>query len=320
MGTALATLWARREIDVRLWGRASATLTQMQHTRENARYLPGIRLPPCVAVTADAQSALADVDLIVAAIPSAFLRDTLAKLGAIAPASVPVVSVVKGIETGTFARPTEIIAATLGERSMAVLSGPSHAEEFARSLPASVVVAGSEQLLCQGVQSSLNSATFRVYTNSDAIGVELAGALKNVLGIAAGICEGLGFGDNAKSALITRGLAEIARFVIAHGGQASTLYGLAGVGDIVTTCFSPYGRNRAVGLRVGRGESIDAIVGSMTSIAEGVTTVRGVVGKADRLGIDMPIAREVYQILYEGKTPAAALADLMLRPPKMEWS
>ena len=171
------------------------------------------------------------------------------------PPAVPILSVVKGIENGTFDRPSQIIIETLGDRPVAVLSGPSHAEEIARGLPASVVVAGSSMELNRTVQASLSHQAFRVYTNPDAVGVELAGALKNILGIAAGICDGLGFGDNAKAALLTRGLVEITRMGVALGGLPATFHGLAGIGDLVTTCYSPYGRNRSVGERIGRGET-----------------------------------------------------------------
>ena len=183
-------------------------------------------------------------DLIVAAIPTSYLRATLEWLARSIPPAIPVLSVVKGIEFGTFARPSQIIEQSLGPRPVAVLSGPSHAEEFARGLPASVVVSGRDAALNERIRDALNRATFRVYTSSDALGVELAGALKNILGIAAGICDGLGFGDNAKAALLTRGLVEIARLGVHLGARFETFYGLAGVGDVVTTCYSPYGRNR----------------------------------------------------------------------------
>jgi glycerol-3-phosphate dehydrogenase (NAD(P)+) len=202
---------------------------------------------------------------------------------------------------------------------VSVLSGPSHAEEFARGLPASVVVAGPDEALNLRVRDALNGDAFRVYTNPDALGVELAGALKNILGIAAGICDGLGFGDNAKAALLTRGLAEIARFAVALGAHPATFFGLAGVGDVVTTCYSRFGRNRAVGERIGRGEPLAAILAGMTDVAEGVTTTRSVDALARREGVEMPITREVFRILFEGKAPRLAVTDLMMRQPKDEW-
>ena len=319
MGTALALLWSRRNHRVALWGRDPARVATIARDRENARHLAGVALPDSITITSDAAQAAQEAELLVVAVPSSFLRSTLGSIAPALPKSARLLSVVKGIENETFARPSQILLEILGEREFAVLSGPSHAEEFARGLPASVVVAGHAPEFCKTIQLSLNHEHFRVYTNADVVGVELAGALKNVLAIAAGICEGLGFGDNAKAALITRGLAEIARFVVAHGGQPSTLWGLAGVGDVLTTCYSRFGRNRAVGLRVGRGESLETITASMVDVAEGVTTARSLHGLASASGVEMPIAREVYQILFEGKPPAAALRDLMDRPPKVEW-
>jgi glycerol-3-phosphate dehydrogenase (NAD(P)+) len=231
-----------------------------------------------------------------------------------------VLSVIKGIENDTFARPSKIILETLGTRSVAILSGPSHAEELARGLPASVVVAGADDWLNVQVRDALNHGMFRVYTNSDAIGVELAGALKNILGIAAGICDGLGFGDNAKAALLTRGLVEITRFGVRLGAQAATFSGLAGFGDVVTTCYSKFGRNRAVGERIGRGASLSEVLADMVNVAEGVPTTRSVNDQALERGIEMPITNELYQILFQGKSPRAAVTDLMIRLPKQEWS
>ncbi len=190
------------------------------------------------------------------------------------PPLVPVLSVVKGIENETLARPSRIIVEALGSRPVAVLSGPGHAEELARGLPASLVVAGEDEGLNLAIRDALNTRVFRVYTNPDAVGVELAGALKNVLGIAAGICDGLGFGDNAKAALLTRGLVEMARFAVDQGARPATFYGLAGVGDVVTTCYSPFGRNRAVGESLGRGKTLAETLAGMDSVAEGVPTAR----------------------------------------------
>jgi glycerol-3-phosphate dehydrogenase (NAD(P)+) len=276
-----------------------------------------VRLPDPVRPSPDAAGAVAGADLIVVAIPSAFLRSTAAGIADVIPAATPVLSVVKGIERETFARPSEIIRDTWGSRPVAVLSGPSHAEEIARGLPASVVVAGEEELSIQ-VRNALSGAAFRVYTNPDALGVELSGALKNILGIAAGICEGLGFGDNAKAALLTRGLVEIARFGVSLGAQFSTFWGLAGVGDVITTCYSPFGRNRAVGVKIGQGIGLAEVLGAMHDVAEGVFTTRSVYEQARERGIVMPITDEVHHILFEGKSPRLAVTDLMTRDPKVE--
>lgn len=318
MGTALAFLLARAVRSVALWCRDPDRAEEVRATRRNARHLPGVALPGSVGVTADAAEALEGADLIVAAIPSAFLRATLAPLAAAVAAGTPVLSVVKGIEFATFALPSQVLTDCLGPRPVAVLSGPSHAEEIVRDLPASVVVAGADDALNRHIQEALNRGRFRVYTNPDRLGVELAGALKNVLGIAAGICDGLGFGDNAKAALLTRGLVEIRRFGVELGAEPSTFYGLAGVGDVITTCFSPFGRNRALGMRIGQGATLAEVQATTTSVAEGVYTARSVHALAARRGVDMPITAEVHAILFEGKPPLAALSDLMLRPPKDE--
>lgn len=319
MGTAMGLLFARRGLAVKLWTRSRSDVTEMVRTRQNARHLPGVEIPPGIDITSNACNATECADLMVAAIPSAYLRATLADLAERVPTKVPVLSVIKGIENGTLARPSRIIVETLGARPVAVLSGPGHAEELARGLPASLVVAGEDERLNLAIRDALNGGAFRVYTNPDAIGVELAGALKNVLGIAAGICDGLGFGDNAKAALITRGLVEMTRFAVDQGARASTFYGLAGVGDVVTTCYSPFGRNRSVGESLGRGRSLDETLAGMSSVAEGVSTAKSLHEWAGRREVAMPIADEVYRILFEGKSPLAAVSDLMERDPKDEW-
>jgi glycerol-3-phosphate dehydrogenase (NAD(P)+) len=318
MGTALAVLFSGRVRSVQLWARDAAHAAALARARENVRHLPGVRFPEDVTVTQDVGDAAGGANLVVVAIPSAFLRATLEGLKQRIPPAIPVLSVVKGIENATFARPSQIVNQTLGHRPVAVLSGPSHAEELARGLPASVVVGGSDEALNRAVRDTLNHGLFRVYTNPDALGVELAGALKNILGIAAGICDGLGFGDNAKAALLTRGLVEITRFAVNLGAQPATFQGLAGVGDLITTCYSPYGRNRAVGARVGQGEPPGAVLASMVNIAEGVPTTRSVHDQARQRGVELPITHEVYQILFQGKSPRAAVTDLMLRAPKDE--
>jgi glycerol-3-phosphate dehydrogenase (NAD(P)+) len=321
MGTALALLLARSGalVDVRLWCRDPEHAGQLAHGRVNVRHLPDVTIPDEITVTADAGNALSGADLIVAAIPTSYLRESLERIAALVPAGVPVLSVVKGIEYGTFARPSQIIKATLGARPTSVLSGPSHAEELARGLPASVVVSGPSDEWNDRIRDLLSHQSFRVYTSSDALGVELAGALKNILGIAAGICDGLGFGDNAKAALLTRGLVEIVRLGVDLGGKRETFYGLAGVGDVVTTCYSPYGRNRSLGERIGRGETLEQILAGMVNVAEGVPTTRSVCSLARTRGVEMPITTELHKVLFENKLPRSAVVDLMVRVPKVEW-
>ena len=318
MGTALAVLFAKTARSVQIWSRDRARAEEFQRSRENRRHLPGIVIPDNVTVMANACDATSGADLVVVSIPSAYLRSTLDGLSERIPPAISILSVVKGIENESFARPSEIIVDTLGKRSVAILSGPSHAEEFAAGLPASVVVAGEDQTLNLAVRDSLNQGMFRVYTNPDALGVELAGALKNILGIAAGICDGLQLGDNAKAALLTRGLAEITRFGVSLGALPATFSGLAGLGDLITTCYSSHGRNRMVGERIGQGETLDQILAGMVNVAEGVPTTLSVTNLAHKQGIELPIIFQLHRILFEGKPPLASLVDLMDRIPKTE--
>jgi len=319
MATACALLLAQRSGQrVALWMRNAEFARQVQTTRENHRLLAGVSLPDSVDVTADIQRAVDGADLLVIAIPSKYLRAALTDLAGDLPRGLPVVSVIKGIEVETFLRPSEVIAEFLGHPKIVVLGGPSHAEEIARRLPASVVAASGDTDCVQQVQELFTTDRFRVYTNHDLPGVELAGALKNVVAIAAGICDGLKYGDNAKSALLTRGLVEMTRFGTQRGADSSTFSGLAGMGDLITTCNSPYGRNRFVGQRLGEGLLLSEVLAEMDAVAEGITTARSVNDMGLEYDIDMPITREVYRVLFEGRSPEQATHDLMLRPPKGE--
>lgn len=316
-GTAVAVLLAQNPTHrVRLWSAHADNAAKLNESRENARLLPGVRFPDSLQITASEVDAVAGADCWVTAIPTAYLRATLARFGALRTSDVPVVSLTKGLEIATFRRPTEIIGELLKTENVAVLSGPSHAEEVARGLPTSLVVA-ADGGLASWVQQRFGTDRFRVYTNGDLVGVELAGALKNVIGIAAGVCDGLGFGDNAKAALLTRGLVEMTRFGVAHGAEPATFHGLAGTGDLITTCFSPHGRNRRVGYRLGKGEPLaDVLAGPQ--VAEGVFTSKSVHERATRSGIDAPIMASVYQMLHEGKPALVAVQDLMGRTQKQE--
>ncbi len=318
-GTAAALVLAQDPAHrVTLWSARSEHAAPLLERRENERFLPGVPIPECIHLTTDIQEATRGADLLVIAIPTVYLRATLKRIAPFVPSDCPALSLTKGLEIATFRRPTEISAEVLGPRPLAALSGPSHAEEVARGMPATLVVGSQDPELACFVQKHFSTGRFRVYTNPDLVGVELAGALKNILGIAAGINDGLGFGDNAKSALLTRGLAEIARFGVALGADMQTFFGLAGMGDIITTCISQHGRNRQVGLRLAQGETPADILGSMTMVAEGVYTTRSVYDKAKFMGIPMPITEEVYRVLYENKDPRQAVQDLMLRAPRGE--
>src|SRR5262245_29696740 len=313
-GTATALLLARNpDHRVRLWSARAENAELLRSRRENVRFLPGVPIPEAVTLTTDPQAAVAEAELWVTAIPTVYLRTTLERFRSLAKPATAVVSLTKGIELVTFRRPSEIIAAVLGTERVVALSGPSHAEEVSRGMPTSVVVAGADAALTGWVQGCFSTDRFRVYTNPDLIGVELAGALKNVIGIAAGICEGLGFGDNAKSALLTRGLVEMTRFGLALGAEHDTFHGLAGVGDLITTCFSRHGRNRRVGEVPGTGETLAEITASSPAVAEGVTTAKSVHERTRPLGLEMPITSAVYQVLYEGVSPAVGVTELMAR-------
>lgn len=319
MGTALAILLVKAGCDVRLWVRERARADEIRDQRQNLKHLPGIGLPNELTVSHDAAAVSEGAELLVAAIPTAYLRPTLERLAPALPTGLPALSVIKGIEYGTFARPSQILAEVIGSSTVAILSGPSHAEELARGLPASIVIAGGVDDLNRAVQNRLSGGQLRVYTNDDALGVEMAGALKNILGLAAGICDGLGFGDNAKAALLTRGLAEIARFAVHLGANVETFFGLAGVGDVLTTCYSRFGRNHRVGELIGQGLPPNLLLSNLPFVAEGTFTTRSVDALARRENVPMPITREVHQILFEGKDPRGAVIDLMLRPPRGEW-
>ncbi len=316
-GTAVALLLAQQSSHrVQLWSAHADRAEQLCRSRRNERLLPDVSIPESVQITADLAEAVDSADCWVSAIPTAYLRATLGRFTAFRNADVPVVSLTKGLEIATFRRPSEIIGELFKTENVAVLSGPSHAEEVARGLPTSLVVA-AEGGLAARVQQWFGTDRFRVYTNGDLVGVELAGALKNVIGIAAGVCDGLGFGDNAKAALLTRGLVEMTRFGVAHGAEPATFHGLAGTGDLITTCFSPHGRNRRVGYRLGQGEPLaDVLAGPQ--VAEGVLTSRSVFERTQKSGIDAPIMTGVYQMLHEGRAPLAVVQDLMTRSQKHE--
>ncbi len=309
-GTAVAILLAGQDRPVSLWGRSPEFLEEMRSSGENKKYLPGVPIPEALHFGLDP-----DADLYVEAIPTQHIRKVLQ---GISLGGAPVISLSKGLEVGTQLRPTEIIQDVLGERTCGVLSGPSHGEEVARGLPATLVVASDDQAFSDLVQERFMGETFRVYTSTDVVGVELGGALKNVIAIAAGTCDGLGLGQNAKAALLTRGIVEIARLGKALGAGWDTFFGVSGIGDLITTCESPYGRNLRVGRELGSGKTIQEVLDSMAAVPEGVWTCRVALEVAREKGIDMPITEQVVAIIEEGKDPRLAVRDLMKRDPKPE--
>jgi glycerol-3-phosphate dehydrogenase (NAD(P)+) len=316
-GTALSVVLHRRGHEVVLWTRSAATAEAIRRQRRNPRFLPELEIPEGLSVTTD-PAVTEEAELIVLAIPTQYIRPALQQYGF--RLTAPVVNVAKGIEEGSLLRVSELLQEVAGiePEQYAVLSGPSHAEEVAQGLPTAVVVASVLPELALRVQRAFASPRFRVYTSSDVVGVELGGALKNVIAIAAGIADGLRLGDNAKAALITRGLAEIQRLGVALGAEAQTFAGLSGLGDLVVTCTSRYSRNRAVGERLARGERLEHIVASTPMVAEGIPTTRSAYELARRLGVDMPITAQMYAVLFDGKHPEHALTELLLREMKPE--
>lgn len=316
-GTALAMVLNERGVDVSLWVHNEEYGAEMQRARRNPRYLPGVEIPDRIHITCDPEVAR-DCAVLFSVVPSQFLRSVLERFRKFVSPGRLVVSATKGIEHDSLKRPSAILQEVLGKTPFVVLSGPSHAEEVAQRMPTTVVAASSDSGHALRIQDLLHTDRFRVYSNRDPIGVELAGALKNVISIAGGIVDGLGFGDNTKAALLTRGIVEMARLGEALGASRNTFFGLAGSGDLITSCISPHGRNRAVGDRIGRGERVGDIVASMRQVAEGVRTAEAVHRIALDCEVEMPICDEVYRVLYEDKDPSEALRDLMTRQLKDE--
>jgi len=327
MATVCALLLDGKGVQVTMWGAFAAHIEGLIQTRRNTKYLPATPIPESISLTANDATALQEADLIVSAVPVQFMRPVWTRLAAHTPAGVPIASVSKGIENDTLLRPTQIIADVLGQavddpdgspRPMGAISGPSVAEELSRNLPATVCAASDDEAFCKALQATFTTDWFRVYTNNDMLGVELAGATKNVIALAAGILDGLQAGINAKSALLARGLAEITRLGVAMGARPDTFFGIAGVGDLATTCFSPTGRNRSCGEELGKGRKVDDVLATMKGVVEGVPTTRSVVELAEKHRVEMPITQAVYRVLFDGLDPLEAIGQLMTREAKHE--
>ena len=323
MASVCALLLEGQGVAVTLWGPFPDHIAELIQTRENSRYLPGFKLPEAIRLTADDAAACAGADMLVNAIPTQFIRKVFSRLAGHLPADAPIVSVAKGIEQDTTLRPTQIIADVLassgaGDHPLAAISGPSVAEELARCLPATVCAAADSPALAEQVQRTFTTDWFRIYTNPDLLGIELAGATKNVIALAAGILDGLQAGNNAKSALLSRGLAEITRLGVAMGARQETFFGIAGVGDLATTCFSPSGRNRTCGEQLGRGRKLDDVLEDIPGVVEGVPTTKAVVSLARDHNVEMPITQGIHQVLFEGLDPLVGITQLMTRQLKAE--
>jgi glycerol-3-phosphate dehydrogenase (NAD(P)+) len=320
-GTALAITMARDERDVRLWAYEPYLVETLIATRENPLYLPGVRVPETVRISNSMQDVLSGTRVVVIAVPSHVYRQVLSQMLPLIDTDVVFVSATKGIEIDTLMRMSEVIADVTRERftpRVGVISGPTFALEVAQGEPTALVVASPDEKLRLFIQKELSAPRFRLYTNADLIGVEIAAAVKNIIAIAAGVVEGLGLGSNATAALITRGLVEITRLAVACGGKRETLSGLAGLGDLVLTAYGSLSRNRRVGIALGQGKHIDEVLSRMRMVAEGVKTAKSTVALARQYNVEMPITQKMYAVLYEGLAPQDAINDLMDRRLKEE--
>jgi glycerol-3-phosphate dehydrogenase (NAD(P)+) len=321
-GTSLTIVLGRKGTHrVRLWAHEAEVVESISRRRVNEKFLPGHLIPEPVVVSSDLEKVVEGAGILVSVMPSQHCRAVFERMRPLLPPDILVISATKGLEEGSLLRMSEVIRRVMKRESIAIgaLSGPSFAQEVARGDPTAITIASQDSDLLRTVQQDFSDPRFRVYTNGDVVGVELGGALKNIIAIAAGICDGLGLGHNSVAALITRGLAEMTRLVIACGGRADTMAGLAGLGDLVLTCTGGLSRNRSVGAELGRGKKLPDIVSNMHGmVAEGVFTTTAAMGLAHARGVEMPIAQQMYAILHEGKSPREAMEQLMSRSGKSE--
>lgn len=320
-GTALALLLHNNGQKVSLWEFDGDLARKLHETRENKTFLPGVAIPPDIQISSDLKMVAAEKEILLMVVPSHVFREVCGHISKLNVKDAILVSCSKGIENETLLRMSEIFQEVLPDISaerIVVFAGPSHAEEVGRGIPTVVTAASSGREACHRIQDIFMSPVFRVYSSEDVVGVELGAALKNVIAIAAGIIDGVGFGDNTKAALLTRGMAEITRLGVAMGANPLTFTGLSGIGDLIVTCTSRHSRNRHVGEEIGKGKTLKQVLDSMVMVAEGVRTTRSVYDLAGQYDIDMPISREVYRVLFENKDPKKAVYDLMTRDPKEE--
>ncbi len=319
-GTALALLLHHNGHQVTLWSALADEVALLQTKRENPDKLPGVKLPEEMAVTADLREAVCGQDMLVLAVPSPIVRSTAHQMRELVSAGQIIVNVAKGIEEATLMTLSQVIEAEIPQADVAVMSGPSHAEEVGKGLPTTIVAGAKSRKTAEYVQSLFMSEVFRVYTSPDVTGIELGSALKNVVALAAGIADGLGYGDNTKAALITRGIAEIARLGTAMGGKVETFAGLSGIGDLIVTCASMHSRNRRAGILIGKGYSYEAAMQEVKMVVEGVYSAKAALGLAAKYGVTLPIIEQVNEVLFHGKKADEAVRDLMLRDKKIENS
>ncbi|MCD8241763.1 MAG: NAD(P)H-dependent glycerol-3-phosphate dehydrogenase [Lachnospiraceae bacterium] len=317
-GTAISRLLANKGQEVTVWSIVEDEIQMLREEHEHKSKLPGVKLPESILYTTDLESAVQGKDLLVLAVPSVYTRSTSHSMAPFVEDGQIIVNVAKGIEESTLMILTDIIEQEIPQANAAVLSGPSHAEEVGRDIPTTVVAGAKDRKTAEYVQRIFMSETFRVYTSPDMLGIELGGALKNVIALAAGAADGLGCGDNTKAALITRGIAEMARLGIAMGGRAETFYGLTGIGDLIVTCASVHSRNRKAGFLIGQGRTMQEAMDEVQMVVEGMYSAKAARTLAQKYNIDMPIVKEVNAVLFEGKTAKEALTELMLRDGKIE--
>ncbi len=317
-GTALALLLSKNGHRVTVWSILEEEVDMLRARHEQVDKLPGVTLPDEITFTADLASAVERKEMLVLAVPSPHTRSTARSMAPYVAGGQLIVSVAKGIEEDTLRIQTDIVSEEIPQAEVAVLSGPSHAEEVGRGLPTAVVAGANTRAVAERVQATFMSDVFRVYTSPDMLGIELGGSLKNVIALAAGMADGLCFGDNTKAALITRGIAEISRLALAMGAQAETLGGLSGIGDLIVTCASMHSRNRRAGILIGQGRTTEEAMDEVQMVVEGVYSAKAAKALADRYGIDMPIVEQVNRVLFEGQTAREGVYELMLRERKPE--
>lgn len=319
-GTALAILLCNNGHDVTMWSKLEREAKELDESRDNIKNLPGARLPKDVKITLDLKEACTDKDLIVMAVASPYIRATAKEVAPFIKEGQIIVNVSKGLENGTLLTLAEVISQEIPQAKVAVLSGPSHAEEVSRRIPTTIVVGSHCKETAHFIQDVFMNEVFRVYTSPDMIGIELGGALKNVIALAAGVIDGLGLGDNTKAALITRGMAEISRLGVAMGGYMETFSGLSGMGDLFVTCTSRHSRNRNAGVLIGQGYPLDEVSKMVNQVIEGVNTAKAALALARKYNVEMPIVEQVNLVLFEGKSPQDAVADLLVRDKRKEYS
>ena len=312
-GTAISIVLGSKDYVVKIWDRDSEIIKDMIKTLENKKYLPGVLVPRNVIPVETIDECILESDILVFAVPTNAVRSVCSQIKYMVDSKMVIVNLAKGIENGSLKRISEVIEEFFPENRIGVLSGPSHAEEVSRGIPTTVVATSKILETAELIQDTFITPTFRVYTNLDIIGVELGGAVKNIIALAAGISDGMGYGDNTKAALMTRGIAEIARLGTSMGANPLTFAGLSGIGDLIVTCTSMHSRNRRAGILIGQGKSIDEALSEIKMVVEGINTTKSTYELSERIGINMPITHELFKVLFEGKNPKVAVNFLMLR-------